>query len=43
MHEPHVVVDEEAHVPRVLVNHTPKNNGTLHLVVCHLRQLVLKS
>jgi hypothetical protein len=28
------VVDEEAHVPRVLVNHSPKGDGTLHLLVC---------
>jgi hypothetical protein len=27
-----VVVDEEAHVSRVLVNHSPKNS-TLHLLV----------
>jgi hypothetical protein len=29
MHEPHVVVNEKAHVPRVLVNHSPKNDGML--------------
>jgi hypothetical protein len=29
-----VVVDEEAHVLRVLVNHSPKNDGTTHLLVC---------
>jgi hypothetical protein len=34
-HEWTTCVDvEEAHVPRVLVNHSPKNNGTLHLLVC---------
>jgi hypothetical protein len=27
-----VVVDEEAHVPRVLVNYSPKNDGTQHLL-----------
>jgi hypothetical protein len=26
-----IVIHEEAHVPRVLVNHSPKDNGTLHL------------
>jgi hypothetical protein len=29
-----VVVDEEAHVPGVLVNRSPKNDGTLNLLVC---------
>jgi hypothetical protein len=33
MHEPHVF-DEEAHVPRVLINHSSKNDGTLHMLVC---------
>jgi hypothetical protein len=28
------VIDEESHVPRELVNHSPKNDGTLHLLVC---------
>jgi hypothetical protein len=27
-----VVVDEEAHTPRELVNHSTKNDGTLHLL-----------
>jgi hypothetical protein len=31
VHEPRVVADEEAHVPRVFINHSLKNNGTLHL------------
>jgi hypothetical protein len=29
-----VVVDEAARVSRVLANHSPKNDGTLHLFVC---------
>jgi hypothetical protein len=29
-----VVVDEEAHVPRVLVNHPQKSNDTLHPLFC---------
>jgi hypothetical protein len=28
------VANEEAHTPRVLVNHSPKNGGRLHLLVC---------
>jgi hypothetical protein len=36
-----VVADVEAHVPKVLVNHSP-NNGTLHLLVSQARQLVLR-
>jgi hypothetical protein len=32
MHEPCAVVDEEAHVQRVLVNNLSKNDGTLHLL-----------
>jgi hypothetical protein len=34
MHESRVDVDEEAYVPRVQVNHSPKDDGTLHLLVC---------
>jgi hypothetical protein len=33
MHEPCAVVDEKAHVQRVLVDHLSKNDGTLHLLV----------
>jgi hypothetical protein len=29
-----VVTDEQTHVPRVLAKHSPKNNGSLHLLVC---------
>jgi hypothetical protein len=42
MHKPHVLLMEEPHVPKVLVNHSPKNNGTLHLLVSYVRQLVLR-
>jgi hypothetical protein len=31
---PCVVVDEEERVPRVLATHSPKHDGTLHLLVC---------
>jgi hypothetical protein len=31
---PRVVVDEEAHVPTVLVNHSTEHDGALHLLVC---------
>jgi hypothetical protein len=30
----YVVIDEEAHVPRELVNHSPKSDGILHVLVC---------
>jgi hypothetical protein len=35
------VGDEEAHVPRILGNHSPENDGTMHLSVWLVRQLVL--
>jgi hypothetical protein len=36
------VVEEEAHVSRVLVNHSLESDGALHLLVCLVRQLVLE-
>jgi hypothetical protein len=36
------VVDNDAEFARVLVNHSPKHEGTLRLLVCQARQLVLK-
>jgi hypothetical protein len=42
MHEPRVVADEAENVPRVLVNHSPKIDGTLHLLFCYVRQLVIR-
>jgi hypothetical protein len=35
-------IDEEAHVQRVLLNHTQKNDSTLYLLICSVRQMVLK-
>jgi hypothetical protein len=37
-----VFVDEEAHVARVLLNRSPKNGCTLHLLARYVRQLVLR-
>lgn len=33
MHE-HIVINKEKHVQRVLVNHLPSKDSTLHLLVC---------
>lgn len=35
-----VIIDEQVHVPRVLENHSPGNDGTLNRLVCWVRQLV---
>jgi hypothetical protein len=32
-HEPYAVINEEAHVQRVLVDHSSKDDGTLRLLV----------
>jgi hypothetical protein len=34
-----IVVDKEAHVPRVLVIHSTKTDGTLRLFSCYVRCL----
>lgn len=34
MHEPHVVVDEDAHLARVQVNHYTRTGGTPYLLIC---------
>jgi hypothetical protein len=38
----YVVIDEEAHILRVLGNRSPENDSTLHLLACYVRKLVLR-
>jgi hypothetical protein len=38
-----VVTEKEANVPRMLVNHSPRNEVALHLLFCFVRQIVIRA